>query len=193
MTQKNPAARREKMLLAAAELIVKHGADALTLDAVAANAGISKGGLLHHFPTKDALIHGMLDHLTQRFLDKQAQLLARETPGTPGRWLRAYIDMTFTDDEAPDVFDQALAHLVVIDPDLRPMLQEKFRYLGECARDDGLPPGQAELIRIACDGYWLGNILGMSDLDAAQRAQLRDTLHALTHQLLSTRASAQPA
>ena len=71
----------------------------MTLDAVAAAAGVSKGGLLHHFPTKDALIHGMLDLLIAMYVDRQNLLLTREAPGVPGRWLRAYIDMTFVDEE----------------------------------------------------------------------------------------------
>ena len=47
---------REKILDAAAELVAEIGAGRLTLEAVAEKAGLSKGGLLYNFPTKDALL-----------------------------------------------------------------------------------------------------------------------------------------
>ncbi|MGO4706232.1 TetR/AcrR family transcriptional regulator [Microvirga sp. 2MCAF38] len=57
---------REKILDAAAELVSEIGSGRLTLDAVAERAGLSKGGLLYNFPTKDALLQGMI----QRMIDE---------------------------------------------------------------------------------------------------------------------------
>ncbi|MCL4694718.1 MAG: TetR/AcrR family transcriptional regulator, partial [Candidatus Hydrogenedentes bacterium] len=48
------------LLLDSAEaVVVEGGPSRLTLDAVAEKAGVSKGGLLYHFPTKDALVEAM--------------------------------------------------------------------------------------------------------------------------------------
>ena len=46
---------------------MKRGAKALTLDLVAAEAGISKGGLTYTFPSKEALLSALLDRDVQRF------------------------------------------------------------------------------------------------------------------------------
>ena len=54
---------REKILDAAAELVSEIGSGRLTLDAVAERAGLSKGGLLYNFPTKEALLQGMIQRL----------------------------------------------------------------------------------------------------------------------------------
>ncbi|SFP78023.1 DNA-binding transcriptional regulator, AcrR family [Amycolatopsis arida] len=54
---------RERILDAYEELLVEHGPAAVTLDAVAARSGVSKGGLLYHFGSKEALLHGLLDRL----------------------------------------------------------------------------------------------------------------------------------
>ena len=43
--------------------LVKTGAGKLTLDAVAERAGLSKGGLLYNFPTKDALLQAMIQRM----------------------------------------------------------------------------------------------------------------------------------
>lgn len=54
---------RERILDAAEELVREVGAGRLTLDAVAERAGLSKGGLLYNFPSKDALLQGMLERM----------------------------------------------------------------------------------------------------------------------------------
>ena len=53
--------RRRELLDAAIAVIRRDGAQALTLDAVAAEAGVSKGGVLYHFGSKRALIDGLVD------------------------------------------------------------------------------------------------------------------------------------
>lgn len=62
---RNPTATKEKLLDAFDELLDEHGTAGATLDAVAAKAGVSKGGLLYHFGSKAALIDGSLERLDQ--------------------------------------------------------------------------------------------------------------------------------
>ncbi|MEO1289257.1 MAG: helix-turn-helix domain-containing protein, partial [Chloroflexota bacterium] len=47
---KDKLSKRDLVLVAASEVVIEHGAAQLTLDAVVNNAGVSKGGLLYHFP-----------------------------------------------------------------------------------------------------------------------------------------------
>ncbi len=54
---------RAKLLAAAADICAESGGHSLTLDAVAQRAGVSKGGLLYHFPSKDALMLALLEHV----------------------------------------------------------------------------------------------------------------------------------
>jgi AcrR family transcriptional regulator len=57
-----------ELVLDAAEIIlIESGVQHFTLEAVAKRAGISKGGLLYIFPTKDQLILAMLDREVSRF------------------------------------------------------------------------------------------------------------------------------
>ncbi|MBO6858897.1 MAG: TetR/AcrR family transcriptional regulator, partial [Roseibium sp.] len=55
------------MLKAALEVVRRSGAQSLTMDAVAEESGFSKGGVLYNFPTKDALITGMVEFLAGQF------------------------------------------------------------------------------------------------------------------------------
>ena len=78
---------RRKLLDAAQRLVDQSGASRLTLAAVAREAGVSKGGLLYHFGTKDELIAAMLDRRFTRFDEKRRAKLdddpdARKKGGT---------------------------------------------------------------------------------------------------------------
>jgi AcrR family transcriptional regulator len=55
-------------------LVVDDGERAATFDAVAAAAGVSKGGLLYHFPTREALVDGLVDRLTALLDDDVATM-----------------------------------------------------------------------------------------------------------------------
>ena len=59
--KKRRPSSRQAILDAALDLIAEVGANHVTLDAVAARAGISKGGLLYNFPTKQALLVGLVE------------------------------------------------------------------------------------------------------------------------------------
>ncbi len=58
---------KSEILQAALDLIRQSGAASLTIDAVAERSGFSKGGVLYNFPTKDALIIGMVEFLAGQF------------------------------------------------------------------------------------------------------------------------------
>lgn len=54
---------RERILDAYADVLTDEGERHATLEAVAARAGVSKGGLLYHFPSKDQLAEALCDRL----------------------------------------------------------------------------------------------------------------------------------
>ncbi|ROS53564.1 MULTISPECIES: TetR/AcrR family transcriptional regulator [unclassified Frigoribacterium] len=65
---------RESMLDTFETLVVDDGERAATFDAVAAAAGVSKGGLLYHFPTREALVDALVDRLTALLDDDVAAM-----------------------------------------------------------------------------------------------------------------------
>ena len=68
--------KRSAILDAAFEVVEEKGARHLTIDAVAAQSGMSKGGVLYHFGSKSDLLSGMLEVLIDlnqaRFEEQQA-------------------------------------------------------------------------------------------------------------------------
>ncbi|WP_431220893.1 helix-turn-helix domain-containing protein [Leifsonia xyli] len=72
---------RDRILDAFEELLAEQSERAATLDAVAARAGVSKGGLLYHFASKEALVGGLLSRFgTLVALDVQEMRTADAGP-----------------------------------------------------------------------------------------------------------------
>jgi AcrR family transcriptional regulator len=67
---------RDRLLDAFESLVVDAGTRGATLDAVAAEAGVSKGGLLYHFPSKEALVDAMVERLREQAARDAEQMRA---------------------------------------------------------------------------------------------------------------------
>jgi AcrR family transcriptional regulator len=68
----NPSAKT-RILGAAASVVGRAGAAHLTIDAVAEQAKLSKGGVLYHFPNKRSMLEGMVEHVLGRVAERSAQ------------------------------------------------------------------------------------------------------------------------
>lgn len=100
--------QRDQILRAYVDHVVSHGPDAVTLDAVAARAGVSKGGLLYHFGSKDALLTGFLDWV--RELNQTDIAAARTAAAAGGESVARYYLRTSADDP---LHDSAMFHTMV--------------------------------------------------------------------------------
>ncbi|MBG6200811.1 MAG: TetR/AcrR family transcriptional regulator [Roseibium album] len=100
---RNAQTSKSEILTAAIEVIRRSGAPSLTIDAVAEESGFSKGGVLYNFPTKDALITGMVEFLVGQFeadvLEARTKNLQSRSPTLCGmidvteRWLETKRDV----------------------------------------------------------------------------------------------------
>ncbi|MEV0229294.1 helix-turn-helix domain-containing protein [Nonomuraea sp. NPDC050786] len=75
------ARNREKVLAAAARLFAENGVEAVSMDAVAAEAGVGKGTLFRRFGDKSGLAVALLD---SRERDLQQRILSGPPPLGPG-------------------------------------------------------------------------------------------------------------
>ncbi len=66
------SATRDVLLRAAVSVLVRTGPQGLTLEQVAAEASVSKGGLLYHFPGKEPLIEALVDWVIQDLTGEQS-------------------------------------------------------------------------------------------------------------------------
>lgn len=159
---------REVILDAAEMLVFDVGAAHLTFEAVAERAGVSKGGLIYHFPTKEALLEAMVSRLTKRFTERQAEA-AVSLPAGPKRELAAYVMAALTETEESKRLGASLLAASANNPKLLEPVREYFREWFAKLGATGLTFERAAIISLAVDGLWLLELLQLSPLDQAQR------------------------
>jgi AcrR family transcriptional regulator len=88
------AATRDRIVVAAADLMYTRGVSATTLDDIRAAAGASKSQLYRHFPDKDALVHAVITRRGQQVLDRETQSLGQlDSFAGLVRWRDALIEV----------------------------------------------------------------------------------------------------
>lgn len=174
---------RERILNSAEDRLLARGPAGLVLDAVAADAGVSKGGLLYHFATKEALVAGLCDRMLARF-DSQLEALFDADGGSPGAWTRAYLASTVTVDAKPaDTSAQLMAGILATlgrDSAHLEKVRKHFARWHERLAQDGIDPKTATLVRLAADGLWLSALLGLPQLDPESGADVLEMLRDFT-------------
>lgn len=81
---------REHILDVYETIMRTDGERTATLDAVAKGAGVSKGGLIYHFPSKDALAAALCERL-QRLGDEDAARMRASADGPAAYYLRSSV------------------------------------------------------------------------------------------------------
>ena len=175
MATRKQTPTREVLLDAACRLVRRQGVAQLTLDAVAATAGVSKGGLLYHFPSKEALIQGMVEHLLDEYSNRIARETSQETD-TPGKWVRAYVRTTFDPSPQEREMSAGLLAAIATNPELLEPLRSRYREWQASVEDDGLDPALASVIRLAADGLWFAELFDLAPPDQALRTKILHTL-----------------
>ncbi|WP_022890509.1 TetR/AcrR family transcriptional regulator [Agromyces italicus] len=87
-----PPAAREAVLDAFERLIIADGERTATLDATARAAGVSKGGLLYHFGSKQALVAGLIERLLL-LVDDDLVRIDEAPDGAIAYFLRSSLDI----------------------------------------------------------------------------------------------------
>ena len=83
-----PVTSRDAILEAAIRVATRDGLLATTLENVAREAGVTKGGVLYHFASKDLLLTGMIEHFG-REVERLLVTRIADDPEPDRRWIRA--------------------------------------------------------------------------------------------------------
>lgn len=179
--KKDPVRLYRQLLESAATIAGRDGIAALSLNAVAFEAGVSKGGLLHHFPNKQALIFALFARLLAIMEEAISALMAADKTAY-GRFTRAYLHYL----SAPELTDtQESRQLMVLSlamPD-EPVLRQCWRdwMLAHLAQGDELDNGHTgTLVRYAADGIWLSELTEGRTMSTEHRQALVKTLYNMT-------------
>lgn len=178
-----PADARTRVLDAAEAIVQSRGVAGLTLEAAARDAGVSKGGLLYHFASKEALLTALMARLAE-FMRAEYRACVDAQPPGPGRVARANLEWGFGDgerscnekhDRAAAIFLAAFHH----DPALLDPVRAVIAQMRAENAADGLPPGLGEAIHAAADGMFMARIFRLYAPSDAERAAMRGVLERL--------------
>jgi AcrR family transcriptional regulator len=142
---------KEAILEAAENLLIEKGFQALTLDDIAERASVSKGGLLHHYPSKQSLILGLAEHMIVLH-EQEINANLKEDSERPGAFTRAYLRANLA---CVDESSQVCAMLVAESRNIPPMIKLFQDYSARCQKrleNDGLDPTTASIVRYAAEG-----------------------------------------
>ncbi|EMY32602.1 TetR family transcriptional regulator [Arthrobacter crystallopoietes BAB-32] len=87
------ASAKDRILDSFEDILIKEGERAATMDAVAAAAAVSKGGLLYHFPSKESMVEGLCERL-EALTAEDAEKIGAASEGAARYYVRTslYVD-----------------------------------------------------------------------------------------------------
>jgi AcrR family transcriptional regulator len=171
---------RTDLLDAAYRVLLRDGPGSLTLDAVVRETGRSKGGVLYHFPTKDALIAGMVGLVLDRFDADVEQAWAAAGDDGPGGWLRAYVAASVKPDPDAPAVGAGLLAVVAANPGLLDLVREHTARWQARIEADGVDPVAATIVRLAVDSLSMEDLFGITVLTPERRAGVLAAVVTLT-------------
>lgn len=168
---------RDHVLAVAEDIVAQRGAAALTIDAVAKAAGITKGGVQSSFGTKEALIAAMLRRSMQGYAQR-AGALAGDDPSLTAR-VAAHVEVTRRDDEDTQRRAASLLALLLQTPehlaDVRQWYQEQAA--GLHAEDPAAR--QARIAFLATEGAFFLRFFGLLPMGSAEWEEAFDDIRDL--------------
>ncbi len=180
--RKQPQQVRRNLLNAAAEIASEHGLEFVTTAEVAKRAGVTSGGLFHHFPSKKHLIDEMINAF-MKSVETCIEDLIKKDPDPRGRFTRAYLVSSYGYD--PRSVDNRLLGAIITAMNRDPELAEPWADWMEKQMekyDQEKDPILASIVRYAADGLWM-EIFAASHVDFEKRQAAFQRLMDWTRQL----------
>lgn len=183
---------RPVIILDAAERLIRRvGTRTLTIDAVAAEASLSKGGVLHHYASKDALISALAERKLREIRESVAAHEAEQGPGPAALPLAliAHARQVYADE---DGFPRALLLASAENPEafagFNAFLKQRLAQMEDVA----CCPGAGAMLTFATLGLLLTRTLGFHCLEGAELEKLFDAMEQAARSLPKP-ASLKPA
>jgi AcrR family transcriptional regulator len=164
------------LLDAALALIAENGVAALTYEALCERTGLSKGGLLYHFPSKEVLMVAITKHLGERYRAARMAAIAA-LPEGPSRELKGYAIASLTNRSNSDNVSAKMMVSGLWDPKTgRQTRREQFDTISQNVGFD-----RSAVVYLATEGLWFMELAGRSPFTAEERARIVNVLMQLAN------------
>lgn len=150
--KKDPERVRQLILDKAIQLAAEQGVQGMSIQSVANMAGVTKGGVFHHFANKQHLIKAMLEELIHQ-LDREVSTKIENDTVAYGCFTRAYIEVTLSSNIGVNSAWGALCMTVITDKSFSEMWNRwlETRLKQHATTDQSV---DLKILRYAADGAW---------------------------------------
>ncbi|MCQ9343654.1 TetR/AcrR family transcriptional regulator [Corynebacterium kozikiae] len=163
--------KKAMLLEKAIELVEQDGLAALTYDSLSAASGVSKSGLIYHFPSRMELLRGMHQALAEQWVSQLTEIAGGPASQvSPAERLRA---MVLVHAQSARKADLLLTIDSVDVPELNQIWQEA---LDPWTVDPAQSP-ELVAIQLLADGLWVHDMVATRAMSIAERE--RATQHVL--------------
>jgi AcrR family transcriptional regulator len=173
---------RKALLDAAQEVLSRDGASNLTIEAVAANAGVGKATVLYDYKSKHALVRAMLERRIESEDERLGQIRAALGDG-PDRaihgWIRGALRPLSRQDRTSGI---GLMAELASDPELNQLSRGFIQDNMARAVDGAAEPGGARLAFLAVEGLKMLDYLGLHQWSRAEIEAIIDDMGWLAEQ-----------
>ena len=172
---------RTAIIEAAHRVAERQGGADFSYEATALEAGLTKAGVLYHFPSREELVLAVVEYVAATW--EQAMLAALGRPlaeATPAQRIRAYVEVAAGDDVTRAdfaVYADALCRPAHVGP-----WNEVFSRWFDLSECPGEEQSRLTCARFAADGLWVAKATGTMPPGPAAHADLVAQILSLTEE-----------
>jgi AcrR family transcriptional regulator len=148
-----------RILAAARAIAVRDGAAHVSIEAIAREAGLSKGGVLHNFPTKRALMEAMLEEMLEEHRAPSATLPETDPCSTLQQHLLTLRSLSSSDSD----LSMAILAVAAVEPDLLEPLRNDLKADLAGIESESNDPETARILFFALQGIRFHKLLKLPD------------------------------
>ncbi|APO49824.1 TetR family transcriptional regulator [Bradyrhizobium diazoefficiens] len=163
---------RNAALEAAIAIIARDGPGRLTLDAIARESGLSKGGVMHQFRTKEAVLKALLERQMAHFEEFSIRYMAKVSGTSANPNLATQLATIREAATSPNSAALALVAAMVENPDLMALPRELEMKRMAAIKEEAADPDLAMLRWAGALGLLLSSLFGMSPLSKDEHQRL---------------------
>jgi AcrR family transcriptional regulator len=181
MTAVGRPSSRDKIVTAAVELAKEVGPGHVSLDAVAHRAGVSKGGLLYNFPSKQKLLEAIVAYHIDKF---EHELLekTKKKQSKPASVIEACLELYETECKMGKPPASGFLAALVENPNLMLPARTMSRRLVDRIRADASDEATALVVFLAIEGLRCLPLLDLDVLTKDERNLVIKALHNIVKQ-----------
>lgn len=163
------SSKRDGIITAALAVIASDGVEGLTFEAVAERAGLTRGGIVYHFRTREALVEGIAEHLVDAWKDELLAMLGKPVEeSSPSERVVALVRAGIEGTVRPGELVFLMSGQDAATAADRAWNEFCAQWVGP---PEDLTPGQ-RIALLAADGYWANLATGALSRNPADAASL---------------------